>query len=277
MNLNDDLRLIEERELLISIPNDPVSSPQAEALTLSDSKATTIGDSNTESENNKQSSTDTSNSSSKTTILPPIASTSISKSIDTKSNDSNATNNNDNTSYITKTTALAPLQTSGNSTKIDSSITPSSSPIVEVNKNNVNSKFVDEIINSNSVSPSASIVHQDPASIPMPISKEINTQPIKAQVANRDDKDNKSQEPQKDNTPNEHHHHHHNHSRESELPPLTLEECLNEYFNNSITVKRHLERRRTIDRPDIQPSVKEDHEAEYDEYEKMGILIQVQI
>ncbi|OUM55618.1 hypothetical protein BVG19_g5187 [[Candida] boidinii] len=272
MNLNDDLRLIEERELLISIPNDPVSSPQAEALTLSDSKATTIGDSNTESENNKQSSTDTSNSSSKTTILPPIASTSISKSIDTKSNDSNATNNNDNTSYITKTTALAPLQKSGNSTKIDSSITPSSSPIVEVNKNNVNSKFVDEIINSNSVSPSASIVHQDPASIPMPISKEINTQPIKAQVANRDDKDNKSQEPQKDNTPNEHHHHHHNHSRESELPPLTLEECLNEYFNNSITVKRHLERRRTIDRPDIQPSVKEDHEAEYDEYEKMGIL-----
>ncbi|GMG22028.1 unnamed protein product [[Candida] boidinii] len=106
----------------------------------------------------------------------------------------------------------------------------------------------------------------------MPVSKEINIQPITAQVADRDDKDNKSQEPQKDNTPNEHHHHHHNHSRESELPPLTLEECLNEYFNNSITVKRHLERRRTIDRPDIQPSVKEDHEAEYDEYEKMGIL-----
>ncbi|OWB71427.1 hypothetical protein B5S31_g1115 [[Candida] boidinii] len=270
MNLNDDLRLIEERELLISIPNDLVPPPQAASLALSDSKATTIGDSN---DKNKQASTDTSNSSSKTTIVPPITSTSISRNIDTNSNNSNSTNNNNNTSYIPKTTALTPLKTSGDTTKkIDSSITPSSSPTVEVNRANINSKFVDDIINSSSLSPSTSIAHQDPASIPMPSSKETDTQPTTVQVANKDDTNNKSQESQKDNAPNEHHHHHHNHSRESELPPLTLEECLNEYFNNSITVKRHLERRRTIDRPDIQPPVKEDHEAEYNEYEKMGIL-----
>ncbi|KAG7693122.1 hypothetical protein KL930_004793 [Ogataea haglerorum] len=54
---------------------------------------------------------------------------------------------------------------------------------------------------------------------------------------------------------------------------ISLEECLNSYFNNSITVRRHLERRRTLDRDDqIDEKTRNEitHDLQY--YEKLGIV-----
>ncbi|CDK27288.1 unnamed protein product [Kuraishia capsulata CBS 1993] len=64
---------------------------------------------------------------------------------------------------------------------------------------------------------------------------------------------------------------------ESADDPVSLEECLNSYFNNSITVKRHIDRRRTIDsvrRPDLSEYAEqaEPEEKEMAHYE--GLVVE---
>ncbi|ODV87814.1 hypothetical protein CANARDRAFT_215686, partial [[Candida] arabinofermentans NRRL YB-2248] len=63
----------------------------------------------------------------------------------------------------------------------------------------------------------------------------------------------------------------------NEQPPISLEECLNSYFNNSVVVRRHIQRRRTLETRELKESftmtdTEKDAKDDISEYEKMGIV-----
>ncbi|KAH3669309.1 hypothetical protein OGAPHI_001430 [Ogataea philodendri] len=63
------------------------------------------------------------------------------------------------------------------------------------------------------------------------------------------------------------------HAEDEHGAPISLEECLNMYFNNSITVRRHLERRRTLDRDDtIDDHTRSEISKDIPLYERLGIV-----
>ncbi|GMG56139.1 unnamed protein product [Ambrosiozyma monospora] len=83
---------------------------------------------------------------------------------------------------------------------------------------------------------------------------------------------------------NSHHSHHSHHQLEE---PISLEECLNSYFNNSVTVRRHLDKKRmydTIPSNDSRPNACDKkngsptssngtaHEVDMEEYARRGIV-----
>lgn len=97
-----------------------------------------------------------------------------------------------------------------------------------------------------------------------------------AQFSEGSNKSKEDEEHTKNSTQSEQH---------KEEPPITLEECLNTYFNNSITVRRHLDKKlnqssfstkksnllQNYDHSTSDESLIKD-KSEIDEYEKLGIL-----
>ncbi|GME84519.1 unnamed protein product [Ambrosiozyma monospora] len=82
-----------------------------------------------------------------------------------------------------------------------------------------------------------------------------------------------------------HHSHTSHHSHHQLEEPISLEECLNSYFNNSVTVRRHLDKKRMYDtipskdgRPDASDKKDDsnpngtDHKDDMEEYAKRGIV-----
>lgn len=94
---------------------------------------------------------------------------------------------------------------------------------------------------------------------------------------NEDDDDDKKQVKKSDNDNNDdddnnnsnNDSHNKNPGNFSNEPPVTLEECLNNYFNNSVTVRRHLDEKRVRRKSKDLPALSTE---EISEYEKVGIL-----